>query len=185
MNTFWSKIGPKLVQNWSKIGPKLVQNWSKIGPKLVHPKSHNNITQRSDTHTDHVFYVFCQKLSLVVGQNTWNMSGSLYVSLDMSLDTYFEKCSKIHKIHKWCQETFRNSRQQCRVLGTMFGWGWKQFKQSIFHLRYTWSLTQMLPNLALRKKWYYINLKGKTQGKGEKQGPSVENKPFLWFKSKK
>ncbi len=42
-----------------------------------------------------------------------------------------------------------------------------------------------LPNLALRKKWYYINLKGKTQGKGEKQGPSVENKPFLWFKSKK
>jgi hypothetical protein len=43
----------------------------------------------------------------------------------------------------------------------------------------------MLPNLALRKKWYYINLKGKTQGKGEKQGPSVENKPFLWFKSKK
>jgi hypothetical protein len=43
----------------------------------------------------------------------------------------------------------------------------------------------MLPNLALRKKWYYINLKGKTQGKGEKQGPSVENKPFFWFKSKK
>ena len=38
---------------------------------------------------------------------------------------------------------------------------------------------------VLRKKWYYINLKGKTQGKGEKQGPSVENKPFLWFKSKK
>ena len=27
----------------------------------------------------------------------------------------------------WCQETFRNSRQHCRVLGTMFGWGWKQF----------------------------------------------------------
>ena len=27
----------------------------------------------------------------------------------------------------WCQETFRNSQQQCRVLGTMFGWGWKQF----------------------------------------------------------
>ena len=42
-----------------------------------------------------------------------------------------------------------------------------------------------VPNLALRKKWYYINLKGKTQGKGEKQGPSVENKPFFWFKSKK
>ena len=158
--------------------PFLVQNWSI-------PKVTNNITQRSDTHTDHVFYVFCQKLSLVVGQNTWNMSGSPYVSLDMSLDTYFEKCSKIHKIHKWCQETFRNSQQQCRVLGTMFGWGWKQFKQSIFHLRYTWSLTQILPNLALRKKWYYINLKGKTQGKGEKQGSSVENKPFFWFKSKK
>ena len=27
----------------------------------------------------------------------------------------------------WCQETFRNSQKQCRVLGTMFGWGWKQF----------------------------------------------------------
>ena len=43
----------------------------------------------------------------------------------------------------------------------------------------------MLPNLALRKKWYYINLKGKTQGKGEKQGPSVENKPFLWVRIEK
>ena len=40
-------------------------------------------------------------------------------------------------------------------------------------------------NLALRKKWYYINLKGKTQGKGEKQGPSVENKPFLWVRIEK
>ena len=180
----WTLFGPKLVQNWSKIGPKLVQNWSKIGPKLVHPKSHNNITQRSDTHTDHVFYVFCQKLSLVVGQNTWNMSGSKRVPghVPRVPGHVFEKCSKIHK---WCQQTFRNSQQQCRVLGTMFGWGWKQFKQSIFHLRYTWSLTQTLPNLALRKKWYYINLKGKTQGKGEKQGSSVENKRFLWFKSKK
>ena len=42
-----------------------------------------------------------------------------------------------------------------------------------------------VPNLALRKKWYYINLKGKTQGKGEKQGPSVENKPFLWVRIEK
>ena len=42
-----------------------------------------------------------------------------------------------------------------------------------------------LPNLALRIKWYYINLKGKTQGKGEKQGPSVENKPFLWVRIEK
>ena len=147
-------------------------------------KSHNNITNRSGTHTDNVFYVFCRKLTLVVGQNhvkhvriktcPWTRT--------WTLGRVFEKCSKIHK---WCQETFRNSQQQCRVLGTMFGWGWKQFKQSIFHLRYTWSLTQILPNLALRKKWYYINLKGKTQGKGEKQGPSVENKPFLWLKSKK
>ena len=42
-----------------------------------------------------------------------------------------------------------------------------------------------VPNLALRKKWYYINLKGKTQGKGEKQGPSVENKSFLWVRIEK
>ena len=42
-----------------------------------------------------------------------------------------------------------------------------------------------VPNLDLRKKWYYINLKGKTQGKGEKQGPSVENKPFLWVRIEK
>ena len=98
--------------------PFLVQNWSI-------PKVTNNITQRSDTHTDHVFYVFCQKLSLVVGQNTWNMSGSKRVPghVPGHLDTFL----KNSKIHKWCQETFRNSQQQCRVLGTMFGWGWKQF----------------------------------------------------------
>ena len=42
-----------------------------------------------------------------------------------------------------------------------------------------------VPNLALRKKWYYINLKGKTQGKGEKQGPSVENKPFFMGQNRK
>ena len=33
-------------------------------------KSHNNITNRSGTHTNNVFYVFCRKLTLVVVQNT-------------------------------------------------------------------------------------------------------------------
>ena len=33
-------------------------------------KSHNNITNRSGTHTNNVVYVFCQKLTLVVVQNT-------------------------------------------------------------------------------------------------------------------
>ena len=39
-------------------------------------KSHNNITNRSGTHTNNVFYVFCQKLTLVVAQN---MSGHFLV----------------------------------------------------------------------------------------------------------
>ena len=68
------------------------------------------------------------------------------------------------------------------MLETSLRCGSKQSKQSKSDPKLT---VRSVPNLALRKKWYYINLKGKTQGKGEKQGPSVENKPFFWFKSKK
>ena len=68
------------------------------------------------------------------------------------------------------------------MLETSLQCGSNSSKQSKSEYKLT---VRSVPNLALRKKWYYINLKGKTQGKGEKQGPSVENKPFLWFKSKK
>ena len=64
------------------------------------------------------------------------------------------------------------------MLETSLQCGSNSSKQSKSELR-------SVPNLALRKKWYYINLKGKTQGKGEKQGPSVENKPFLWVRIEK
>ena len=68
------------------------------------------------------------------------------------------------------------------MLETSLQCGSNSSKQSKSEYKLT---VRSVPNLALRKKWYYINLKGKTQGKGEKQGPSVENKPFFWFKSKK
>ena len=68
------------------------------------------------------------------------------------------------------------------MLETSLRCGSKQSKQSKSDPKLT---VRSVPNLALRKKWYYINLKGKTQGKGEKQGPSVENKPFLWVRIEK
>ena len=49
----------------------------------------------------------------------------------------------------------------------------------------TSSLCEVCQISLYAKNGTIFNLKGKTQGKGEKQGPSVENKPFLWVRIEK
>ena len=69
-------------------------------------KSHNNITNRSGTHTNNVFYVFCQKLTLVVVQNMpdtfWSMDAggrwwTLWTLWTGHRGHFFLKCPKNHK----------------------------------------------------------------------------------------
>ena len=83
-------------------------------------KSHNNITNRSGTHTNNVFYVFCQKLTLVVVQNTsghFLVHGLWWTLVDAGgrcgwtlwVDTFFEMSQK-------SQITLQNVYRLCRAM---------------------------------------------------------------------
>ena len=95
----------------------------------------------------------------------------------------FQKCSKIHK---WCQETFRNSQKQCRVLGTMFGWGVETVLTVDISLAVHSIAHSDLPNLALRIKSLLIILNRFFVVENVKQtwnpGFGVKNKPWLGSK---